>query len=210
MNCTDLEKTIGCLKDGAGTPIRSVEIHTEYGKNATGGTIVVATRYTDAAGVPITLAAGETVTPGECQPVPVSALEEYLMRFDGASPAHAIAPSTGPYDAVTIENLGAYYDLGDFRPFRNQDPENTTVLYATIDLVQSDGTAFQTTVIVPPGTKTIQIDGAHIVGIARIDVADQIDGDLAGNGGIINVASLSNGSPPSTAVYATVSFTRSI
>jgi len=66
MNCADIQKSIGCYRDAGGITIGTVEIHTEYRRNAAGNTVVHAVRYTDAAGVPILLGVGETVTPGAC------------------------------------------------------------------------------------------------------------------------------------------------
>lgn len=46
-----------------------VIIHYEYGKDAAGAVILHKVRYTNAAGVPITLAGTQTVGAGSCQPV---------------------------------------------------------------------------------------------------------------------------------------------
>jgi hypothetical protein len=65
MDCKELSAVAGCLSV-AGVPNRSVTIHYEYGLSATGYAALLAVRYTEANGVPIALAAGETVTPGAC------------------------------------------------------------------------------------------------------------------------------------------------
>jgi len=66
MNCADIQKSIGCYRDAGGITIGTVEIHTEYRRNAAGNPVVHAVRYTNADGVPILLGVGETVTPGAC------------------------------------------------------------------------------------------------------------------------------------------------
>lgn len=65
MDCKELTAVPGCLSV-AGVPNRSVTIHYEYGVSITGLATLVATRYTEADGTPIALAAGETVSPGAC------------------------------------------------------------------------------------------------------------------------------------------------
>jgi hypothetical protein len=65
MNCKELTAVPGCLSV-AGVPNRSVTIHYEYGPAVSGLAQLIATRYTEADGTPIALAAGETVSPGAC------------------------------------------------------------------------------------------------------------------------------------------------
>ena len=65
MECKELTAVVGCLSI-AGVPDRSVIIHYEYGPGLTGYAALLATRYTEVDGVPIALAAGETVSPGAC------------------------------------------------------------------------------------------------------------------------------------------------
>lgn len=64
MKCTELTTALGCFDDGAGS-LQTVVAHYEYGTNAAGVTILVATRYTDIAGTPIDTSGG-TVFAGEC------------------------------------------------------------------------------------------------------------------------------------------------
>jgi len=68
MKCNQISAVLGCRLDAAGNPLGPVLIHTEYRTNASGQAYVYATRYTDAANVPITLGAGESVKPGLCTP----------------------------------------------------------------------------------------------------------------------------------------------
>lgn len=63
--CSEIEAIVGCKTDAAGVKT-SVAIHYEYRVSATGNRTLHATRYTDAAGVALTLAAGESVSPGAC------------------------------------------------------------------------------------------------------------------------------------------------
>ena len=64
MKCAQMATSVGCFTDGAGVK-KTVTIHYEYGKNAAGGTIIAATRYTDAEGLPIDTSAG-FVAAGAC------------------------------------------------------------------------------------------------------------------------------------------------
>lgn len=66
MKCADIEKEVGCRRDALGAAVGNVFVHTEYRRNAAGETVVYKVRYTDSVGAPITLGAGETVTPGGC------------------------------------------------------------------------------------------------------------------------------------------------
>jgi hypothetical protein len=69
MNCSEIAVANGCMTNAAGIKT-GVNIHYEYALNAAGETIVYKTRYTDAAGVPIVLGAGESVAPGPCATIP--------------------------------------------------------------------------------------------------------------------------------------------
>lgn len=65
MNCKDISTEAVCFDDGAGNRV-SLVAHYEYGKNATGDTILVATRYTEADGVTVVDTSAGTVTVGAC------------------------------------------------------------------------------------------------------------------------------------------------
>ena len=63
IKCKELSTALVCFNNG--TANETLVAHYEYGANATGGTILVSTRYTNAAGVPVDTSAG-TVTAGAC------------------------------------------------------------------------------------------------------------------------------------------------
>lgn len=87
MQCSDMETATVCYTDGAGVR-QSLVAHYEYGKNAAGATILVATRYTDAAGVPVDTSSGNVV-PGAC---PVIAPDvEWEQLCDVQADASSIA-----------------------------------------------------------------------------------------------------------------------
>ncbi len=66
MHCNDIEVVLGCRRFPTGAT-ETVIVHNEYRLAANGETTIYKTRYTDAAGVPITLGAGETVNAGACE-----------------------------------------------------------------------------------------------------------------------------------------------
>lgn len=63
IKCKELSTALVCFNNG--TSNETLVAHYEYGANATGGTILVSTRYTNAAGVPVDTSAG-TVSAGAC------------------------------------------------------------------------------------------------------------------------------------------------
>jgi hypothetical protein len=65
--CTQLSTAEVCFNDG--TLNQTLIAHYEYGKDADGFTILVATRFTDAEGAPVDTSAG-TVTAGACALTP--------------------------------------------------------------------------------------------------------------------------------------------
>ena len=66
MTCKDLEITLVCYNNG--TTNETLVAHYEYGKNSLGNTILVSTRYTNAAGVVIDTTGGP-VTAGACSQI---------------------------------------------------------------------------------------------------------------------------------------------
>jgi hypothetical protein len=64
MKCTSVTTAPVCFDDG--TTRTSLVAHYEYGLNATGGLVLVATRYTDASGTTPVDTSGGTVTVGAC------------------------------------------------------------------------------------------------------------------------------------------------
>lgn len=75
MNCKELATSLVCFNDG--TLNTTLVSHYEYGKDAVGETILVATRYTDAAGVPVDTSGG-VVTAGACALTPPDVEYELL------------------------------------------------------------------------------------------------------------------------------------
>lgn len=71
IKCKELSTSLVCFNNG--TVNETLVAHYEYGANATGGTILVSTRYTNAAGIPVDTSAG-TVSAGAC-PVPLPDVE---------------------------------------------------------------------------------------------------------------------------------------
>ena len=63
--CSELQTIVGCQTSAAGVKTNIV-IHYEYRVSATDARTLHATRYTNAAGVPIVPGATDTVTPGQC------------------------------------------------------------------------------------------------------------------------------------------------
>ena len=65
MKCTSIATASVCFDDGAGNR-QSLIAHYEYGLNAAGATILVATRFTEADGVTVVDTSTGTVTVGAC------------------------------------------------------------------------------------------------------------------------------------------------
>lgn len=63
MKCKELATALVCYNDG--TTDQTLVAHYEYGTDASGNTILVATRYTDSAGTPVDTSGG-TVSAGQC------------------------------------------------------------------------------------------------------------------------------------------------
>lgn len=211
----EIETVAGCRRDANDVPLESVTIHYEYGRAAGGATILVSTRYTNADGVAISLGGGETVSVGVCEIIPLDASKEFAVQLSPSVPTISIDPGMlgdVQYDSVSISNLSAYDGVGpaqgDYRPFRGQDPQNTTVLWAEIEFVQANGNTFSAWHMVPPGTKIIQMNDASIRSVPRLAIVNDLNGDTAGPG-VLEVKALNNGLPPSIPVYAAVTFNRS-
>jgi len=80
--CSEFTALAGCL-DVAGVKT-SVTIHYEYRTAANGARTLHATRYTDAAGTPIVVGVGDTVTPGACALAAPDVEWEKLCDVDAA------------------------------------------------------------------------------------------------------------------------------
>ena len=84
--CKSFSKGLVCFDDG--TDQVTLFAHTEYGVDANGDAVVVATRYTDSADVPVDTSAG-TVTVGAClvdPPIPADVESKTLcdVQADGS------------------------------------------------------------------------------------------------------------------------------
>ena len=103
--CFLLEALPGCLTNAAGVKT-SISIHYEYRASATGAAVLHATRYTDAAGVPITLAVGDVVSVGAC---PVAAPDVEWERLCDVSAAGVVTEffrrSITSFDAAGVPSV---------------------------------------------------------------------------------------------------------
>lgn len=107
LTCIQITTTPGCLVE-AGQPPRPVLIHTEFGLNASGNPIPVATRYTEAnAATVIALTATQSVIPGVCPAVETDT--EYLLLCDDvdANPATPAVQFVRRIERVTNGDTGA-------------------------------------------------------------------------------------------------------
>jgi hypothetical protein len=81
MSCLTMTTVGGCRTTAAGVQ-SPILIHTQYGMNAAGSVIVVATRYTDAANVPFAPAGTDVIVSGDCAGVKVDV--EFKVLCDDA------------------------------------------------------------------------------------------------------------------------------
>lgn len=108
MSCITITTTPGCLVE-AGQPPRPVLIHTEFGLNAAGNPVPIATRYTEAnAATVITLGAGQAVVPGVCPAVDSDV--EFLLLCDDvdSNPATPAVQFLRRIERVTNGDTGAF------------------------------------------------------------------------------------------------------
>lgn len=111
LGCAQTEVVAGCRRFPDGTT-QPVLIHIEYGVNTAGSVIVVRTLYTDAASVPITLGAGETVVPGCCATEPVKVVGDGVQiagptraataAFSGAPDTFSTSAIAGLLQSITV------------------------------------------------------------------------------------------------------------
>lgn len=143
VNCRDIEVVPGCRRypDGTTSPVL---IHVQYGTNSAGGTIVVATRYTDAASNPITLGAGETVEPGSCGPVMVGIVSDGV-QIAGPDRA-ALAPFSGAAQTFSTSVVPGHM-------------QSITVTAASVLDGLPGQTADQIIMVTPAGTKIALLNG---------------------------------------------------
>ena len=83
MDCVAMTTASGCMVDTSTNTSTPVVIHYEYGKDASGAVILYKTRYTNAAGTPISLTGTQSVTPGACVQVTTDVEWEMLCDDDG-------------------------------------------------------------------------------------------------------------------------------
>lgn len=69
MLCSEISAVPGCLTTAAGAKT-NITIHYEYRTAANGNRTLHATRYTNAAGVPVTPAGTDVIEPGQCAVAP--------------------------------------------------------------------------------------------------------------------------------------------
>lgn len=86
LACKQMEAVPGCLIEAGQTP-QPVVIHYEYRDAASGAAVLHATRYTDAAGVPIALTAAQSVVPGACPLIKTDVEQEVLCDDADGNPA---------------------------------------------------------------------------------------------------------------------------
>jgi hypothetical protein len=106
MECAIMTTAEGCMFDSATGLQTGVVIHYEYGKDANGAVILHKTRYTNAAGVPIALAATQVVTAGVCQPIALD-VEWVQLCDDDADPATDNAAFLRKYTTTRNSLTGA-------------------------------------------------------------------------------------------------------
>jgi hypothetical protein len=139
---------------------------------------------------------------------------EYWLRLDGTTPSQNVtsADINGIlYDSVAISNMNPYDASGDFTPFLGQDSANTTVIIAQVEFYDPKSASNYTVAYaIPHGSKVIEMEGASIVQVLDISIANKMDNDLSGNSNKMNVANLSVGGTPTTPVNVLVTFNLSV
>jgi hypothetical protein len=152
------------------------------------------------------------------QPEPIKLIEnagvEYWVRLDSSTPIHRIRATdlnNVVYNSLSISNMMAYSDEGDYRPFRGQDPQNQTVLKVEVEFFNpTTGSNYIVNYSVPSGNKIIQMQGASIVAVNSITVQDNMDTDLTNNGNILRVDLFSSGAIPSSPINVLFTFNLSV
>jgi hypothetical protein len=107
--CLKHSTVVGCWNKADNTK-ENVVIHYTYATNASGMEIIKATRYTTSDGTPITLSAGDTVTPGVCSIVTQRIHQNFVVT--------GVAPLVIPSGAISISvtktnNTGVVNISGD-------------------------------------------------------------------------------------------------
>jgi hypothetical protein len=160
--------------------------------NETGTRTLLNTYYRNSTGV-VTVEPTFTVkTIGACQfNIQENAGIERWVRLDSSTPTQSISTAQlndRLYDTLSVSNMTPYSGDGDFRPFRGQDPQNTTVIWLEVTFFDPlTSSNYNVWYSVPSGTKLIQMEGNNI-----------------------EVKAFSNGSAPSTPVNLLFTFNLSV
>lgn len=134
IKCKELSTALVCFNNG--TANETLVAHYEYGANATGGTILVSTRYTNAAGIPVDTSTG-TVSAGACA-VPLPDVEwEKLCDVNAGVATEFFRRSITTFDSVgtatvtvtnwQLDKVTAYTPTGTVGAC-NQDCDPATAL----------------------------------------------------------------------------------
>lgn len=91
MSCREMAPVAGCLVAPPALP-QPIMIHYEYQEAASGQVVIRAVRYTDAAGVIVTVPAGATVLPGACPMVRTDVEDQLFCDDADANPATPAIP----------------------------------------------------------------------------------------------------------------------
>lgn len=115
LACKQMEAVPGCLIEAGQVPV-PVMVHYEYRDSAAGNPVLHATRYTDAAGVPITLSAAQSVIPGACPLVKTDVEQEILCDDADGNPATPGIMFLRRYTRTYNEGTGALVNevIADF------------------------------------------------------------------------------------------------
>lgn len=130
MQCTAMTTALVCYTQPGADPADPVTrttlvAHYEYGQDAAGATILVATRYTDPDGTPVDTSTG-TVVAGACQLSAPDVEWELLCDFVAGDPA--AAPPTNDVTTQFFRRSVTVFDA-------NNDVESVTVADFELDKV---------------------------------------------------------------------------
>lgn len=132
--CTQFSSGEVCFNNG--TTNQTLVVHYEYGKNAAGASILVSTRYTTSAGVPVDTSAG-TVTAGACAIIPPDVEFEKLCDVNAGVATEFFRRSITSFDSTgaptvtvtdwALDKVTAYVPTGTVGAC-NQDCDPATAL----------------------------------------------------------------------------------
>lgn len=101
-NCSKFTTASVCYNDG--TTNQTLIAHYEYGTNATGGSIIVATRYTTADGAPVNTTTG-TVTAGACALTPPDVEFEKLCDVNAGVATEFLRRSITTFNSTGVPTV---------------------------------------------------------------------------------------------------------